>query len=150
MSYATDYNYWSNSGIFPKKDKFGNLIYDKIKQLDTKFYIYRYTNSDKEVEFIKKRMMVFSTNPYGTYWTTLLTDDPKEAMKLLALPKEPKYRIGGIPIAGLDHAIIKYQGRVKPKYGQPGGAWEIVITAPIMIVSLCDISQTPPKIEDFW
>jgi len=67
MSYATDYNYWNNSEIFPKKDKFGNLIYDKIKQLDTKFYIYRYTSSDKEVEFIKKRMMVFSTNPYGTY-----------------------------------------------------------------------------------
>jgi hypothetical protein len=30
-------------------------------------------------------MMVFSTNPYGTYWTTLLTDDPSEAMNLLAL-----------------------------------------------------------------
>jgi hypothetical protein len=66
----------------PKIDRFGNLIYEKIKQLDTKFYIYRYTNSDREVELIKKRMMVFSTNPYGTYWTTLLTDDPKEAMSL--------------------------------------------------------------------
>ncbi|MFZ8849271.1 MAG: hypothetical protein ACO2OV_03425 [Thermoproteota archaeon] len=54
MSYATDYSYWSNSEIFPKKDKFGNLIYDKIKQLDTKFYIYRYTSSDKEVEFLRK------------------------------------------------------------------------------------------------
>jgi hypothetical protein len=126
------------------------LKYDKIKRLDTKFYIYRYTNSDSEVEFIKQRRMIFSTNPYGTYWTTLLTDDPKEAMELLALPKEPKYRVGGVPIKSIDYAIIKYQGRVKPKYGRRGGAWEIVITAPIMIVSLCDISQTPPKIVELW
>jgi hypothetical protein len=142
MSYAPDYSYWNKSGIFQ--------FPSKIKQLDTKFYIYRYTSSDKEVAFIKQRMMVFSTNPYGTYWTTLLTDEPSEAKRLLALPKEPKYRVGGIPIVSVDQAIIKYQGRVKPNYGQPGGALEIIITAPIMIVSLCDISQTPPKIEELW
>jgi len=89
--------------------------------------------------------MVFSTNPYGTYWTILLTGEPSEAMRLLALPRESKYRVGGIPIASVDHAIIKYQGKVKPNYGQPGGAWKIIITAPIMVVSLWDISQTPPK-----
>ncbi len=63
---------------------------------DAKFYIFRYITSESEANFIRSKNIVFSTNPYGTYWTTLFTDDKREAQRLLALRNTPKYRVGGI------------------------------------------------------
>jgi hypothetical protein len=142
LSYVPNYNYWRQSGIFQKGR---NKNFTRIHGLDTRLYIYRYTSSQAEVKFIKERRMVFSTNHYGTYWTTLLTDDPGEAQRLLALPRRPTHRVGGITIVSVDHRMIKYQGKVKVNNRQPGGAWELVITAPIMITSLCDIRQAQPQ-----
>ncbi len=129
LSHTPSWSYWYNNIIdkYRRGQKFN---------FGSKFYIYRYIRSDSEIRFIKDTKIVFSTNPYGTYWTTLYTDDENEAQKLLALPGAPKYRIGGIPIDSINSGLIKNQGRVKPNNGQPGGAWEIVVSGPVMIVSL--------------
>lgn len=73
----------------------------RIRELDTVIYLYRYV-SRKELEFIRSHGMVYSVNPYGTYWTTLLTDDPDVAMCRLALSYRPEYRVGGFPLESID------------------------------------------------
>ena len=125
------YSYWANK-LFRMTT---------IKDLDTYFYLFRYITSQNEYNFIIGKRMVFSTNTYGTYWTTLLTDDPIEAMQKLALSRKPIYRVGGVPLAAVDRSVIKYQGKALPKYGQPGGATEIIITAPILITSIYDFNN---------
>ena len=42
-------------------------------------YLYRYIRSTSEFNFVVKNGIIYSFNPAGTYWTTLLTDDPKYA-----------------------------------------------------------------------
>ncbi|BAB66025.1 hypothetical protein [Sulfurisphaera tokodaii] len=52
---------------------------------------------DNEFSFIRSNGYVKSTNPRGTYWTNLLTNDPICAKVLLGLKYEVKYRISSIP-----------------------------------------------------
>lgn len=129
MTYIPPWSYWYRN-IHMKYAR------NQRMSFDTKFYIYRYIVSENEANFIRRTGIVFSTNPYGTYWTTLYTDDKSEARRLLALKADPKYRVGGIPLSHVDRGLIKYQGRVKPNNQQPGGAWEIVISGPVFIVSM--------------
>jgi len=56
-------------------------------------YLYRYIRSVNEFDFVMKNGIIYSFNPKGTYWTTLLTDDPKYAQQKLSLPQLPLYRI---------------------------------------------------------
>ena len=103
-------------------------------------YLFRYVD-DKELCFILKNGFVYSTNPMGTYWTTLLTDDPYVARDKLAIDKDPIYRIGGFKLSDIDPRHIKYQGRVKPWKNYRGGAVEILIDIPIPIISIYDLNR---------
>ncbi|MEN2975305.1 MAG: hypothetical protein ABDH32_07005 [Candidatus Caldarchaeales archaeon] len=76
----------------------------------------------------------------GTYWTTLITDDPALAQLYLSLPSPPVYRVGGFQLKDLDVSLIKWRGIVAPAYGQKGGAEEILITGPIPVLSIFDMS----------
>lgn len=134
MSNAPPWSYWYD------KIHVQYMSNQKIKNFDTNFYIYRYITSSNELKFIYDTNIVFSVNPYGTYWTTLLTDDASEAQRLLALSRKPIYRVGGFPLANIDRGLIIYQGPVKPNNNQPGGAWEILIKGPVMITSKQPIS----------
>ncbi|AKA74681.1 hypothetical protein SULI_13015 [Saccharolobus solfataricus] len=102
-------------------------------------YLYRYIDK-KELCFILKNGIVYSTNnPNGTYWTTLLTDDPSRASNFLAISKKELFRIGGFRLADVDPRHIKYSGIVKPAKGFSGGAIEILIDIPIPIITIYDI-----------
>lgn len=103
-------------------------------------YIFRYIGSS-ELDFIVRNGIIYSYNPRGTYWTTLLTDDPHEAQRRLSLPKPPLYRIGGFLLRDIDPRDIVYRGTVAPAYGQPGGAEEILLKIPIPIVSVFDMQS---------
>jgi hypothetical protein len=53
-----------------------------------------------------------------------------DAEKFLALPHPPGYRIG--PVWALDIAFDGIAARVSPpRFGKPGGAWELTTTRPI-------------------
>ena len=91
--------------------------------------------------FILKNGVVYSTNPRGTYWTTLLTDDPMIASQLLAVSKNELFGIGGFRLADVDPRHIKYSGIVKPSRGFSGGAAEILIDIPIPIITVYDMVQ---------
>ena len=104
-------------------------------------YIYRYVRTATEFNFVMKNGIIYSFNPAGTHWTTLLTNDPKYAQQRLSLPEPPLYRIGGFMLKDIDPSYIKYKGTVAPAYGQIGGAEEIVITTPIQIVSIFDMQN---------
>ncbi len=112
-------------------------------------FLFRYITSKKEYEFIRRHQLVYSTNPLGTYWTTLLTNDANEAQKLLALNKTPLYRVGGIPLNSIDLQKVRKKGVVAPAYGQPGGADEIILNEPILlfITSIYDLQNH--KMETF-
>ncbi|EZQ06654.1 MULTISPECIES: hypothetical protein [Acidianus] len=99
-------------------------------------YLFRYISSDAEYEQIKRQGVIFSRNPVGTYWTTLFADDPITVQRLLALPRRPKYRVGGIPLKFIDVAWIKKKDIVQPNYNQPGGAEEFILSEPIVIFSI--------------
>ena len=103
-------------------------------------YLFRYVD-EKELCFILKNGFVYSTtNPTGTYWTTLLTDDPHIARDLLAIDKRVIYRVGGFKLSDIDPKHIKYIGRVKPWKNYRGGAIEILIDIPIPIISIYDLN----------
>jgi len=104
-------------------------------------YIYRYVRTATEFNFVMKNGIIYSFNPAGTHWTTLLTNDPKYAQQRLSLPEPPLYRIGGFMLKDIDPSYIKCKGTVAPAYGQIGGAEEIVITTPIQIVSIFDMQN---------
>jgi len=104
-------------------------------------YMYRYVRTATEFNFVIKNGIIYSFNPTGTHWTTLLTNDPKYAQQRLSLPEPPLYRIGGFMLKDIDPSYIKYKGTVAPAYGQIGGAEEIVITTPIQIVSIFDMQN---------
>jgi len=103
-------------------------------------YIFRYI-SDNELNFIKRHHAIYSYNPLGTYWTTLLTDDPNYAQRMLFLKSPPKYRVGGILLRDVDPNYIIYKGIVAPAHGNPGGAEEILIATPIPIISIFDMNN---------
>jgi len=126
--------------IFPPPYWYNKLFRSTYSTLDTYFFLFRYILSKNELDFIRNKRIVFSTNRYGTYWTTLLTDDPKVAMQRLALPNQPIARVGGVPLATVDNILIRYQGRVLPNHGQPGGARDIVLRGPVIITSLYDFN----------
>ncbi|MEM2485268.1 MAG: hypothetical protein QXT82_10605 [Candidatus Caldarchaeum sp.] len=107
-----------------------------IYVIDRSRFLFRYVRSSNEFNFIVRNHVVYSYNPSGTYWTTLLTNDQSEAQKRLSLPNPPIYRIGGIPFKDLEPTIIKKRGIVAPAYGQPGGAEEILLDGPIPIFSI--------------
>ena len=104
-------------------------------------YLYRYIRSDNELNFVKKNGIIYSFNPIGTYWTTLLTSDPKYAQQRLSLPEPPLYRIGGFMLKDIDPNYIKYKGTVAPAYGQIGGTEEVVLAVPIPILSIFDMKN---------
>ena len=56
--------------------------------------LFRYVG-ESEYKFIMEKGYVKSINPKGTYWTTLLTEDPQCAKQLLKLPREVRYRVAG-------------------------------------------------------
>ncbi|MEM4312183.1 MAG: hypothetical protein QXX95_07330 [Nitrososphaerales archaeon] len=89
--------------------------------------------------------MIYSYNPQGTYWTTLLTDDQSYAQQVLSLPNPPLYRIGGIALKDIDPNLIKRRGIVAPAYGQPGGADEILLNGPVPIFSIFDFNRIVGK-----
>ena len=102
-------------------------------------HLYRYVDK-KELCFILKNGIVYSTiNPRGTYWTTLLTDDPAIASNLLAISKTELFRIGGFRLADIDPRHIKYTGFVKPSLNFSGGAIEILIDIPLPILTIYDL-----------
>jgi len=101
-------------------------------------YIFRYIRSN-EFSFIVKNSIIYSYNPRGTYWTTLLTDDPNEAQRRLSLRSPPLYRVGGFLLRDIDPRDIVYKGIVAPANGQPGGAEEILLNIPIPIISVFDM-----------
>jgi hypothetical protein len=107
-------------------------------------YLYRYVDK-KELCFILKNGVVYSTtNPRGTYWTTLLTDDPIIASNLLAISKTELFRIGGFRLADVDPRHIKYTGIVKPSLDFPGGAIEILMDIPLPILTIYDLINKQP------
>jgi hypothetical protein len=77
----------------------------------------------------------------GTYWTTLITNDAVVAMQMLALPRAPRYRIGGLSIDEIDPRMIRRFDRAAPAYHQPGGAEEILIEGAIPIMSIFDLTN---------
>jgi len=103
-------------------------------------YIFRYIRSS-ELDFIVKNGIIYSYNPRGTYWTTLLTDDPHEAQRRLSLRSPPLYRVGGLLLKDIDPGSIVYKGIAAPANGQPGGAEEILLKIPIPIVSIFDMQN---------
>ena len=103
-------------------------------------YLFRYVSSHTEFDFIEKNRIIYSMNPMGTYWTTLITEDPLEAKRLLALPKIPHYRVGGISLADLDIRMVKRFDTASPAYNEPGGGEEILIEGAIPIVSIYDFN----------
>jgi hypothetical protein len=121
------------------------FIHKNPKAVDTEHYLFRYVRR-KEADFIKNKNIIYSINPYGTYWTTMYTDDPMTAKCLLALDYEPEFRVGGIPIDAVPRKGIIYQGIVKPKKDPisgiilPGGAWEIVLKVPVFIIYMVDLT----------
>ncbi|QXJ35091.1 hypothetical protein [Saccharolobus shibatae] len=94
--------------------------------------LFRYT-SEAELKFVIEKGVIMSYNPKGTYLTNLFTDDPDVTVKMLALSKLPRYRIGPIPISKKLFSKVKYVGIVTPKGRSRGGAKEYVFTDPIII-----------------
>lgn len=106
----------------------------RITVLDSPF-LFRYV-SENEFEFVRRNGFVFSLNPVGTYYTTLLTNDPADAQRYLALSYKPRFRVGGFPLSDpLVQLQVVFVGYVAPKYGQPGGAREYVLKGPLFVLS---------------
>lgn len=98
--------------------------------------LYRYVGN-QERDFIVKNHQIKSLH-CETYLSPDKYNSAEDAQRYLSLPKKPSCRVG--PIWSLD---VTFDGislrRVRAKYGQPRGGWEITTHQPIMYGIIEDI-----------
>ena len=86
--------------------------------------LYRYVD---EEEYTTIRDLGYIQTRGNTWLTPNNVDKAAEAEQFLALSHPPGYRIG--PVWALDVVIDGYALRISPpRYGRPGGAWEVTTT----------------------
>ena len=114
--------------------------YGKVVDWDSP-NLFRYVG-ESEFYFIRTNGYVKSINSKGTYWTTLLTEDPECAKELLGLNREVRYRVAG-PLKSV-LSLLRLEdyevNLIKPQ--EPGFSRhviEIVIRRPLPPASIFDM-----------
>ena len=97
-------------------------------------YYYRYVGDD-ENEFVERNHIIESHS--GITWLTPdVYNTGAEAREMLALEKNPLWRIRPIPaeeILEFDHCPLR---RVGPDNNEDGGGWECATTRPIRLYTV--------------